>query len=296
MMVETEREHMKLETGQVAVVTGAANGIGRAVAQALCDRGIRVVLADVDGDVVATAADELGPDALAVRTDVADPQQVRQLADTTLARFGRVDLVFNNAGMAVGGPIWLVEPEDWQRIWAVNVQGVVNGMRAFVPHLIAAGRGHVVNTSSLAGVTTGMFNAPYTASKHAVVSLTEALHGELAVLAPGIGVTVVCPGPVDTQMLRGITDGIGSLLGDSVTTQPEEGWLGTLTPEQWERLAPGLGVIAHLADEAMPAAQAAEIILGAVEADRLYVTTHPTWATQASERVARIVADMQAST
>ncbi|MEV0032467.1 SDR family NAD(P)-dependent oxidoreductase [Nocardia sp. NPDC050793] len=284
---------MKLEAGQVAVVTGAANGIGRAVAQALCDRDIRVVLADIDGDAVARAADELGSDTVAVPTDVADPHQVQRLADTTLERFGRVDLVFNNAGMAVGAPIWLVEPEDWHRLWAVNVQGVVNGMRAFVPHLIAAGRGHVVNTSSLAGVTTGPFNAPYTASKHAVVALTEALRGELDVLAPEIGATVVCPGPVDTQMLRGVTDGIGTLLG--APAQARQGWLGTLTPEQWDRLAPGLGVVAQMADEAMPAARAAEIILSAVEADRLYVTTHPSWTAPVRDRVARIVADMEAS-
>ncbi|MET8776823.1 SDR family NAD(P)-dependent oxidoreductase [Nocardia sp. NPDC004654] len=287
---------MKLEPGQVAVVTGAANGIGRAVAQALCDRGIRVVLADIDGEAVAKAADELGAETLAVPTDVADPEQVQRLADATVEHFGRVDLVFNNAGMGVGGPIWEVAPDDWQRVWAVNVQGVVNGMRAFVPHFIAAGRGHVVNTSSLAGVTVGLLNGPYTASKHAVVSLTEALHGELAVLAPGVGATVVCPGPVDTQMLRGLTDGIGSLLGDGgVPAQPTEGWLGTLTPEQWGRLAPGFGAITQLANEAMPAARAAEIILTAVEADRLYVTTHPHWATQAGDRVAKIVADMQAS-
>lgn len=288
---------MELHSGQVAVVTGAASGIGRAVAQALCTRGIRVVLADIDGDAVAKVAAEIGPDTIAVPTDVADPAQVQRLAEATLEHFGRVDLVFNNAGMGVGGPIWLVEPEDWQRVWSVNVQGVVNGMRAFVPHLIAAGRGHVVNTSSLAGVTTGMFNGPYTASKHAVVSLTEALHGELSVLAPGIGVTVVCPGPVDTPMLRGAIDGIGSVLGeaDSVPPQPNEGWFGSLTAEQWERFAPALGAITQLADEAMPADRAAEIILSAVEADRLYVTTHPHWATHASDRVAKIVADMQAS-
>ncbi|WP_185757100.1 SDR family oxidoreductase [Nocardia bhagyanarayanae] len=95
---------MKLEPGQVAVVTGAANGIGRAVSQALCDRGIRVVLADIDGDAVAEVADEFGSEHLAVQTDVADPRQVQRLADATVERFGRVDLVFNNAGMGVGGP------------------------------------------------------------------------------------------------------------------------------------------------------------------------------------------------
>ncbi|NEW39202.1 SDR family NAD(P)-dependent oxidoreductase [Nocardia cyriacigeorgica] len=287
---------MKLESGQVAVVTGAANGIGRAIAEALHARGIRVVLADIDGDALAKAAEEIGHDTPAVPTDVADPEQVQRLAEIALRLFGRVDLVFNNAGMGAGGPVWAVEPDDWQRVWAVNVQGVINGMRAFVPHMIEAGRGHVINTSSLAGVTTGLFNGPYTASKHAVVSLTESLHGELAVLAPGVGATVVCPGPVDTQMLRGVTDGVGSLLGDGVPTQPTEGWFGTLTPEQWERLTPGLGLISVMANEMMPAAQAAEIVLAAVEADRLYVTTHPNLATQASDRVAAIVADMQAST
>ncbi|WP_280235413.1 SDR family oxidoreductase [Nocardia cyriacigeorgica] len=286
---------MKLETGQVAVVTGAADGIGRAIAETLHARGIRVVLADIDGDGLAKAAEEIGHDTPAVPTDVADPQQVQRLAETTLRLFGRVDLVFNNAGTGAGGPIWAVEPDDLQRVWAVNVQGVINGMRAFVPHMIEAGRGHIINTSSLAGVTTGLFNGPYTASKHAVVSLTESLHGELAVLAPGIGATVVCPGPVDTQMLRGVTDGVGSLLGDGVPVQPTEGWFGTLTPDQWERLTPGLGIISRMATEMMPAAQAAEIILAAVEADRLYVTTHPNMATQASDRVAAIVADMQAS-
>ncbi|MBF6344985.1 SDR family NAD(P)-dependent oxidoreductase [Nocardia cyriacigeorgica] len=285
---------MKLEAGQVAVVTGAANGIGRALAQAMHDRGLRVVLADVDADALVATAEAIGRDTPAVPTDVADPGQLHRLAETTLRLYGRVDLVFNNAATGAGGPIWEAEPADWQRVWAVNVQGVVNGMHAFVPHMIAAGRGHVINTASLAGVTTGLFNGPYTASKHAVVSLTESLHGELAVLAPGVGATVVCPGPVDTQMLRGVTDGIGALLGDGAPTQPTEGWLSTLTAEQWERLAPGLGALTQLADEMMPAAEAAEIILGAVEADRLYVTTHPHWATQASDRVAAIVTQMQA--
>ncbi|GAB4589447.1 SDR family oxidoreductase [Nocardia sp. IFM 10818] len=288
---------MKLQAGQVAVVTGGANGIGRAVAEALHAREIHVVLADIDSAAVAKTAGEIGSDALAVTTDVADPAQVQQLADTTLERFGRVDLVFNNAGMGVGGPIWLVEPEDWQRLWSVNVQGVVNGMRAFVPHLIAAGRGHIVNTASLAGVTIGPLNAPYTASKHAVVSLSEALQGELAMLAPGIGVTVVCPGPVDTQLLRGATEGIQSLLGDgdSVPPQPAEGWYARLTPDQWERLARALGSFAdHLSDDIMPAAEAAEIILAAIESDRLYVTTHPSWARYAADRVEKIVADFQA--
>lgn len=288
---------MKLHTGQVAVVTGAANGIGRAVAEALCAHDIRVVLADIESDTLAKVAAEIGADTLAVPTDVTDQAQVQRLADTTLEHFGRVDLVFNNAGIAVGGPIWMVEPEDWQRIWAVNVQGVVNGMRAFVPHLIAAGRGHVVNTSSLAGVTTGQFNGPYSASKHAVVALTEALHGELRVLAPGVGATVVCPGPVDTRMMRGLADTIGPLFGDgnSVPAQPTEGWLGSLTSEQWARFAPTLGAITQMAEETMPASRAAEMILSAVEADRLYVTTHPGWAPVVSDRVARIVADMEAS-
>ncbi|MBF6328927.1 SDR family NAD(P)-dependent oxidoreductase [Nocardia transvalensis] len=289
---------MKLEAGQVAVVTGAANGIGQAVAQTLGERGLRVVLADLEGDRLTQVAGEVPTETLAVPVDVADAQQVQKLAESALERFGQVDLVFNNAGISAGGPTWQIGSAEWQRVLAVNLEGVLNGIRAFVPQMIAAGRGHVVNTASVAGLTIGPFNVPYTASKHAVVALSESLQAELSILAPEIGVTVVCPGPVDTRLLRSATEGVADLLAggpEAFRGNPEAGWLADLTPEQWDRISPMFKDITAIGDQTISAREAAGIILAAVEADRLYVTTHPEYAAGVRERADRIIADMRAS-
>lgn len=278
---------MKLAEGQVAVVTGAANGIGRALAGALAARGLRVVLADLDKAALERVADEIGGGAVVVPTDVSDAEQVRALAERTIGEFGRVDLVFNNAGVAVGGPSWLIGTAEWNRAWAVNVGGVVNGIDAFVPHLVAAGAGHVVNTASLAGLMSGPFSAPYAASKHAVVAISESLQAELAILSTGVGVTVVCPGPVDTPMLR------------AMMTPPEPGapraaWTTRLTEEQRERLERLLAQLTEMMASVMPADRAAEIILDAVEAEKLYVTTHPEMALLARDRIDTVLTEFGA--
>ncbi|RDI55370.1 SDR family NAD(P)-dependent oxidoreductase [Nocardia mexicana] len=287
---------MQIEAGQVAVVTGAAHGIGRAVAAALHARNVQVVLADIEADTLKEAVAEFGDGAVAVPTNVADSAQVEQLAEATMDRFGRVDLLFNNAGISSGGPSWQVELAAWQRVWSVNVDGVVHGVRAFVPHMVTAGRGHVVNTASIAGLTAGAFNAPYAASKHAVVALSESLHNELAVLAPNVGVTVVCPGPVDTRLLRGVGD-IASILDSDpqqLRERPETAWLAELTPEQRDEMEPVFAAIAEMTADPMSTARAAEIVLAAVEADRLYTTTHPDYAPHIRTRVETIVADLLA--
>jgi NAD(P)-dependent dehydrogenase (short-subunit alcohol dehydrogenase family) len=273
---------MKLEAGQVAVVTGAANGIGRAVAAALVDRGLQVVVADVEAGTLARTAAELGDRVLAVPTDVADIDQVRALADRTLAAFGRVDLVVNNAGVGAGGPSWDIAPAEWDRVWSVNVGGVVNGVHVFTPHLIAGGGGHIVNTASLAGLTVGLFGAPYAASKSAIISISESLRGELDIIAPNIGVTVVCPGPVDTRMFRGLAE----LAAPPADGAPEA---ETLPPEVLTALAPMREAVGEMAKEMLPTARAAEIILAAVEAGKLYETTHPVMARAAQERIEGIL-------
>ncbi|MFI6312134.1 SDR family oxidoreductase [Nocardia fusca] len=273
---------MKLEAGQVAVVTGAANGIGRAVAAALVDRGLQVVVADVEAGTLARTAAELGDQVLAVPTDVADIDQVRALADRTLAAFGRVDLVVNNAGVGAGGPSWDIAPAEWDRVWSVNVGGVVNGIHVFTPHLIAGGGGHIVNTASLAGLTVGLFGAPYAASKSAIISISESLRGELDIIAPNIGVTVVCPGPVDTRMFRGLAE----LAAPPADGAPEA---ETLPPEVLTALAPMREAVGEMAKEMLPTARAAEIILAAVEAGKLYETTHPVMARAAQERIEGIL-------
>ncbi|MBF6332997.1 SDR family oxidoreductase [Nocardia transvalensis] len=148
---------MKLEAGQVAVVTGAANGIGEALARAVSERGLRVVPADLEGERITEVAAGLDGEAMAMPTDVSDAGQVQRLADAALDRFGRIDLAVNNAGVGRGGPSWQVGTEDWQRVLAVNLGGVVNGIRAFVPAMVEAGRGHIVNTASVVGLTASPF-------------------------------------------------------------------------------------------------------------------------------------------
>lgn len=277
----SEVSPLKLSGEQVAVVTGAANGIGKGVAAALSARGLRVVLADIDADDLVQTAKELGGESLTVPTDVADIEQMRRLADRTLAEFGRVDLVVNNAGMGEGGPSWTIAPEAWNRVVSVNLGGVVNGIHVFVPHFVAAGHGHVVNTASLAGLTTMPFGAPYSATKHAIIALSEALQAELAMVAPEVGVTVVCPGPVDTRMLRGLADGAKALAEQRVSSE---------IPAPPEQLAVMADSINAMLKTTISTADAAEIILAAVEADQLYATTHPEMAVAARDRIDRILA------
>lgn len=195
---------MKLENGQVAVVTGAASGIGFALAEALCVRGLRVVLADVEATALEAAQASLKACGFAVHTqvcDVADARAVDALAQSVLARFERIDLLVNNAGVGGRlGPLWDSQPGDWAWTFGVNVFGVANGLRSFLPHMLRRRAGHVVNVSSLAGLTTTPFLGPYAASKHAVVSLSESLAAELAIAGSAVGVSVVCPGHVQSRI------------------------------------------------------------------------------------------------
>jgi NAD(P)-dependent dehydrogenase (short-subunit alcohol dehydrogenase family) len=187
---------------RVAVVTGAASGIGRAMAARFARAGMRLVLADIEEEPLARVRDALvdgGSTAVAVRTDVANADEVTALASRTYEAFGTADLLCNNAGVGAAGFAWEISLGDWQWCMGVNFWGIVHGIRAFVPGMIARGRGHVVNTASLAGLVDGPGMAPYFASKHAVVSLSEALHHDLAIAAGGrVNVSVVCPSWVKT--------------------------------------------------------------------------------------------------
>ncbi|HEX8934500.1 MAG TPA: SDR family NAD(P)-dependent oxidoreductase, partial [Pseudonocardiaceae bacterium] len=178
---------MIIEAGQVAVVTGAAQGLGHALAAGFIDRGVSVVLADTATERLHSTAEAfttLGARVLPVITDVSDATAVTALASRALEHFGRVDMVVNNAGITTGNarPLWQTDPQDWQRVLAVNVFGVVYGIQAFVPHLVAAGAGHVVNISSLSGLAATPFAGIYCASKFAVVAISETLRLELEVM------------------------------------------------------------------------------------------------------------------
>ncbi|HYL50443.1 MAG TPA: SDR family NAD(P)-dependent oxidoreductase [Acidimicrobiia bacterium] len=189
--------------GRVAVVTGAASGIGLGLARRFAAEGMKVVLGDVEKGALETAVSELaasGAEVEGVVTDVTDPAQVQALADAAMSRFGAVHIVCNNAGVGGGGLSWEVPLTTWEWVIGVNLWGVIHGVRAFAPLLIGQPEGHIVNTASVAGLVAAPFMGPYNASKHAVVGLSETLHHELAMMAPHVKVSVLCPGWVNTKI------------------------------------------------------------------------------------------------
>ncbi|WP_410810844.1 SDR family NAD(P)-dependent oxidoreductase [Micromonospora sp. 067-2] len=192
--------------GRTAVVTGAGSGIGRALVRALSRAGANVVLADRHGEAITAVAEEIrasGGRALPVPTDVADPAAVDALAEAAYAEFGAVHVLCNNAGTSTVGYSWQTPLSDWDLALGVNLMGVVHGIRSFVPRMIDGGDpGHVVNTASMAGLMPVPMKAPYTASKHAVVGLSQVLLAELRASGTPIGVSVVCPGAVATSILE----------------------------------------------------------------------------------------------
>jgi NAD(P)-dependent dehydrogenase (short-subunit alcohol dehydrogenase family) len=195
--------------GRVAVVTGAASGIGFALATRLCAEGMKVVLADIEAGPLAAAESALrakGAVAMAVRTNVMHEAEVKRLADTAFDTWGNVHVVCNNAGVAGGAVsdgLWNVPIEDWDWVMGVNFHGVLHGIRHFVPRMLAKGEpGHVVNTASAAGLLTGGTGGPYTVSKHGVVALSELLFKDLKIRNAKLSASVLCPGWVDTQILE----------------------------------------------------------------------------------------------
>jgi len=193
--------------GRVAVVTGAASGIGRALAEAFVAEGSTVVLADLDGREAEATAEQLRVDggaALAVTVDVSDPASVAQLATTTVDQLGRVDVLCNNAGVSTFNLIQDQTLDDWHWVFNVNMWGVVHGLASFLPILRSQPTpSHIVNTASMGGLMSGVpFIGPYAASKTAVVSISETLRQECAAYGLPIGVSVLCPSATDTRVLE----------------------------------------------------------------------------------------------
>lgn len=198
---------MKNLSGRVAVITGAGSGIGAAMARRFGAEGMKIVVSDIDlaaaQSTVAALADK-GIDAFAVKTDVGDPAQVRSLADAAYQRYGAVHLLCNNAGVVPAGRhrlVWEIPPEDWTWSNQVNCMGVVHGIHHFVPRMLAQGEeGHVVTTASVAGLISSAGSVAYSAAKHAAVRVTEALYAGLLEKQAPIGVTLLCPGLVNTRI------------------------------------------------------------------------------------------------
>ena len=197
---------MKTFRDRVAVVTGAASGIGLALAERFAAEGMKIVMADVEADALERAAAALRGRAaavLATRVDVARAEDVERLARETYAAFGAAHVVCNNAGVAVIGAVHEHSLADWQWVMGVNLWGVIHGVRAFVPRMLAGGdEGHIVNTASMAGLTTAPFMSVYDVTKHGVVALSESMYKEFTATGAPIGVSVVCPGLINTSIMR----------------------------------------------------------------------------------------------
>jgi NAD(P)-dependent dehydrogenase (short-subunit alcohol dehydrogenase family) len=224
-----ENKKIRIFAGATAIVTGAASGIGRALAEELALRGCEVVLADLQGALAKEIAAEirnLGGKASAIEIDVTDFPAMARLVKGTIKRFGRLDYIFNNAGIAIGGGINLYGIDDWNKIIDVNLRGVVNGIQAAYAIMLAQGFGHIVNTASMAGLMPGPGNTAYTMTKHGVVGLSLSLRGEAALM--GVRVSVICPGVIQTPILEG-----GGRYGKMLIEIPAEEMR-----RLWQRLRP----------------------------------------------------------
>ena len=200
---------MKHFKGGVAVVTGAGSGLGKALAEAAARRRMRLVLADVQADALDRIVQSLraqGAEVTGMAVDVADASAVQMLADQAQRDFGVVNLVFNNAGVTSGGPIWQNSAKDWDWLLGVNLRGVANGVRSFTPGMLAAAaadpsyEGFIVNTASMAGLITAPGMGIYSVTKHAVVALSECLHHDLQLASTQVHAAVLCPSYVPTEI------------------------------------------------------------------------------------------------
>jgi NAD(P)-dependent dehydrogenase (short-subunit alcohol dehydrogenase family) len=261
---------VELQKGQVAVVTGGGSGIGLAMAEAFARSGLSIVLADVQADALVSAEPrirELGVEVLSVRTDVSKEAEVQALAAATLDRFGSVHVVCNNAGVGGAGDPWFGPVASWEWVMGVNFWGVVHGVRAFLPHLLEAG-GHVVNTASIAGLYP-VTSAPYDASKHAVLALTESLNNTLLTMNAKVGVSCLCPGWVRTG------------ISDSMRNWPTE--LGA--PPVPSPLQVALSQhTRRVIEEGTQPGYVADLVVEAVRDGRFWVFPHPEFVDRAMER------------
>lgn len=249
--------------GRTAFVTGGASGIGLALGRTFAEAGMKVMLADIEADALVAAVERLralAPAVHGVVCDVTDPASVERAADATCEAFGKVHVICNNAGVSGGSGSGSISLDTWRWVLDVNLMGVVHGVRSFLPRLKAHGEGgHFVNTASMAGMVGGLGFGPYTASKFAVVGLSEGLKAELA--PAGIGVTVVCPGFVRTR------------ISEAVRNRPER-YGAALSPDPASPAGKLAAQVAALVQAGLDPAVVAARVVGAIRENELYVFTH----------------------
>jgi len=260
---------MKDFQNRVAVITGAASGIGRSLAERCVQEGMKVVLADVDEIALTKVGQELkdtGASVLAVRTDVSKPDDVKVLAKKTLDAFGAVHLLFNNAGVCSITTLWEASLADWQWVMGVNLWGVIHGVRTFVPIMLKeAVECHVVNTASMAGLISGPGLGICKVTKHGVVALSEVLACELALIDAKIKVSVLCPAWVNTKIAESERNRPCELQNASEveTTHP-----ATLEIKE---------ALQQFVEGGIPPSEVASAVFDAIRKERFYVLTHADW-------------------
>ena len=261
--------------GKVAVVTGAGSGIGKAVATACAEAGMKVVLADIQTDALDAAVAGLadaGHEVAGVRTDVSKEAEVIALRDAAIARFGAVHLVHNNAGVVSAGPIEALDQATWDWVLGVDLWSVIYGIRAFVPVFTAQGDGHVVNTASTAGLASSAGIAPYNVAKFGVVAASETLALELHQAGSSVGCSVLCPGAVNTQIVYAARNRPAEVAAAHTSTAVED------------RFVANAGSL--LANRGKDPAEVASMVLDAVRTNRFWIITHPGWFDVLEARVA----------
>ncbi len=258
---------MKEFKGKVAVITGAASGIGRGIAERCVREGMKVVLADIDEAELAKAETELkaeGGTVLGVRTDVSKRSDVELLARKALDAFGQVHLLFNNAGIAAGGAPWEATWNDWEWVIGVNLWGVIHGVKVFAPLMLAQNSEcHIINTSSTAGLIVGSSSAPYAVTKHAVVALSESLYLTLQQRNSLVKVSVLCPGMVRTNIASAERNRPDDLRNEPVAMTPE--------------MQAGLAAFKAALEAATPPQQVVDVVFDAIKNEQFYILSHPEW-------------------
>jgi NAD(P)-dependent dehydrogenase (short-subunit alcohol dehydrogenase family) len=258
---------MKDFKDKVAVITGAASGIGRAISERCVREGIKVVLADIEEANLAKAETQLkaqGGTVLGVRTDVSKRNDVELLASQAFKAFGQVHLLFNNAGVGAGGAAWEATWNDWEWVIGVNLWGVIYGVKVFTPLMLAQNTEcHIINTSSAAGLTVGSGSAPYAATKHAVVALSESLYLSLQQRNSPVKVSVLCPALVNTNIINAERNRPAELKNEPVTMTPER--------------QAGLAAFKAAIEGSMSPHQVADAVFDSIKKEQFYILPDSEW-------------------
>jgi NAD(P)-dependent dehydrogenase (short-subunit alcohol dehydrogenase family) len=254
---------------RVAVITGGASGIGRATARRLSDEGMRVVLADIEGEALEREVADLestGREVLGVLTDVSKPGDIERLAEQTLSRFGQVNVLHNNAGVVRAGRLEELTLADWEWVLGVDLWSVIYGVKTFLPLIKQAGEGHIINTASSAGLQSSHEIGPYNVAKFGVVALSETLALEFSVDKSPIGASVLCPGAIATQ----ITESDRNRPDAAATTD---------TNEKFRVLA------GKVVSDGLSPDHVANLIVEAIREQKFWILTHPDWLPVLEKRV-----------